>query len=98
MLTVTFNLPEDAIPGWYKVCCGCCLPSLETLAQKTAQEIGEGIRNGMQAQPSIAVAAAPIVMARDDDVATQLKKLADMKAQGLLSEEEFQAAKQKALS
>jgi len=49
--------------------------------------------NAMQAQP--APAAAPAAPA--DDTMAQLKQLADMKTSGLLTDEEFAAAKAKLL-
>lgn len=42
-------------------------------------------------------AAAPAAPADDDDVVAQLQKLADLKSAGVLSDEEFAAAKAKLL-
>lgn len=50
-----------------------------------------------QAQQQEAVAPAPAAPAGDDMVA-QLEKLASLKASGILSEEEFTAAKAKLIS
>ncbi len=58
----------------------------EAAQQQAAQQ------QAAQAPP----APAPVV--GDDDVPAQLQKLADMKAQGLLSDEEFAAAKAKLLA
>ena len=42
-------------------------------------------------------APAPVAAAGDEDITGQLQKLADMKASGLLSDEEFASAKAKLL-
>lgn len=63
--------------------------SQEQLADMQAQ------MNAMQAQP--APAAAPAAAPADDTIA-QLKQLADMKTSGLLTDEEFAAAKAKLLA
>ncbi len=62
--------------------------SQEQLADMQAQ------MNAMQTQP--APAAAPAAAPADDTIA-QLKQLADMKTSGLLTDEEFAAAKAKLL-
>jgi hypothetical protein len=55
-----------------------------------------------EAQAAAAPAAAPVapaaVPAAGDDMVAQLQKLADLKAAGVLSDEEFVAAKAKVLS
>ena len=48
--------------------------------------------------PAPAPAAAPAAAAGGDDAMAQLQKLGEMKAQGLLSDEEFTAAKAKLLA
>ena len=52
-------------------------------------------QNAAAAAPAPAPAAAP---AGGDDIMTKLSQLADMKAAGILSDEEFAAAKMKLLS
>jgi hypothetical protein len=57
--------------------------------------------DAMQAQQAAAPPAAPAAPAAapaGDDLMTQLSKLADLKAAGVLSEEEFAAAKAKLLA
>ncbi len=60
--------------------------------------------NAMQAQQAAAApppappAAAPAAAAGGDDLMAQLSKLADLKAAGVLSDEEFAAAKAKLLA
>ena len=52
------------------------------------------------AQPQVvyAEAPAPAAVADGDDLAGQIARLSDLKAQGVLSEEEFEAAKAKLIS
>lgn len=50
-----------------------------------------------QAQPAAAPAPAPAPAAAEDDVIGQLERLGALKAQGLLTEEEFAAEKAKLL-
>jgi len=50
------------------------------------------------AAPPPPPAPAPAPAAGGDDVVTKLKELADLKAQGILTDEEFQAAKAQLLS
>ncbi len=50
------------------------------------------------AAPAAAPAAPAAVPAAGDDMVAQLQKLADLKAAGVLSEEEFAAAKAKVLA
>ncbi len=55
--------------------------------------------DAMQAQQAAPqAAAAPAAAPAGDDLMTQLTKLADLKAAGVLSEEEFAAAKAKLLA
>ena len=49
------------------------------------------------AQPAPAPAPAPAAAAEPDPI-SQIRQLADMKAQGILTDEEFQAAKAKILA
>lgn len=51
------------------------------------------------AQPQVVYAEAPAPAAGGgDDLASQIGRLADLKAQGILSDEEFEAAKAKLIS
>jgi isopentenyl phosphate kinase len=50
-----------------------------------------------QAQAAVAAAPAPAPAAAAPDMMTQLNQLAQMKANGILTDEEFQAAKAKLL-
>ncbi len=50
------------------------------------------------AAPAAPVAAAPVPAAPAEDPMEQLQKLGDLKAQGILTEEEFQAQKAKILA
>jgi len=49
-------------------------------------------------QPQVVYAEAPAPAGGGDDLAAQIGRLADLKAQGVLSEEEFEAAKAKLIS
>jgi hypothetical protein len=49
-------------------------------------------------QPQVVYAQAPAPAAGGDDLAAQIQNLADLKAQGVLSEDEFAAAKAKLIS
>jgi hypothetical protein len=52
-----------------------------------------------QPQPQVAYAQAPApAPAGGDDLAAQIQNLADLKAQGILSDDEFAAAKAKLIS
>jgi len=52
-----------------------------------------------QAQPQVAYAEAPApAAAPSNDLTSELQRLADLKAQGILSEDEFAAAKAKLIS
>ena len=61
------------------------------LGQVMAQQLGKGL----QAAPAEGAAAAPSAPAamRPDEVMATLEKLADLKAKGILTEDEFQAKK-----
>ena len=58
------------------------------LGQVMAQQLGKGL----QAAPAEVAAAAPAAM-RPDEVMATLEKLADLKAKGILTEDEFSAKK-----
>ena len=58
------------------------------LGQVMAQQLGKGL----QAAPAEAAAAAPPAM-RPDEVMATLEKLADLKAKGILTDDEFSAKK-----
>ena len=60
--------------------------------ERRAQE-AQAQQAGAQEAPSAAPAAAPA----GDDTTTQLKKLADLHDQGVLTDEEFAASKKKLL-
>ena len=49
-------------------------------------------------QQAAAPAPAPVAAPAEESVVDQLTKLADLKAQGILSDEEFEAAKAKVLA
>lgn len=57
-------------------------------------------QQAMAAQPQVvyAEAPAPAPAGGGDDLAAQISRLADLKAQGVLSDEEFEAAKAKLIS
>ena len=57
----------------------------------------QGQINALNAQQAAEAAPAAAPAAGGDDVMSQLQKLADMKAAGLLSDEEFASAKAKLL-
>ena len=58
----------------------------------------QGQINALNAQQAAEAAPAAAPAAGGDDVMSQLQKLADMKAAGLLSDEEFASAKAKLLA
>jgi hypothetical protein len=70
-------------------------------ADKNAQAYAqaESAAYGQQAPPpqQVVYAEAPAAPAQEDDVITQLERLGALKAQGLLTEEEFAAQKAKLL-
>jgi hypothetical protein len=55
-------------------------------------------QQAQQPQVVYAQAPAPAPAAGGDDLATQIQNLADLKAQGVLSDDEFAAAKAKLIS
>ena len=52
----------------------------------------------LRAQPQVVYAEPPAAEPAADDLAAQIGRLADLKAQGVLSDEEFEAAKAKLIS
>ena len=66
-------------------------------AQAYAQAEATYVQTAQQAAPPPAE-YAPSPPAPEDDMITQLERLGALKAQGLLTEEEFAAAKQKLLA
>ena len=73
----------------------------------TATAVAGGVRNHQEqkaaaqqqaAAPAPAPAEAPSAAGGQDEMIDQLKQLADMKASGILSDEEFEAAKAKVLA
>ncbi|MFO1341020.1 MAG: SHOCT domain-containing protein, partial [Burkholderiaceae bacterium] len=64
------------------------------VGQALAQQIGQGLNAGaaQMPPPGAAAAAAPAAMKPDEVMAT-LEKLADLKAKGILTEDEFSAKK-----
>jgi membrane protease subunit (stomatin/prohibitin family) len=61
------------------------------LGQVMAQQLSQGLQGGAPAAAA-AAAAAPAAM-RPDEVMATLEKLADLKAKGILTEDEFSAKK-----
>jgi membrane protease subunit (stomatin/prohibitin family) len=59
------------------------------LGQVMAQQLSQGLQG---AQPGAAAAAAPVGV-RPDEVMATLEKLAELKAKGILTAEEFDAKK-----
>ena len=55
-------------------------------------------QQAMAQQPQVVYAEPPAAEAPADDPAAQIGRLADLKAQGVLSDEEFEAAKAKLIS
>jgi membrane protease subunit (stomatin/prohibitin family) len=65
------------------------------LGQVMAQQLSQGLQGNAAAAASAAsaaAAAAPAAM-RPDEVMATLEKLADLKAKGILTEDEFSAKK-----
>jgi membrane protease subunit (stomatin/prohibitin family) len=65
------------------------------LGQVMAQQLSQGLQGNAAAAASAAsaaAAAAPVAM-RPDEVMATLEKLADLKAKGILTEDEFSAKK-----
>jgi multidrug resistance efflux pump len=68
----------------------------ERYAAKDQQAYEAQMAAQQQAQPQVVYAQAPA--ADDGGLAGELQRLADLKAQGILSDEEFEAAKAKLIS
>ena len=62
------------------------------LGQVLAQNLSQGLQGNAQAAVAAAAAAAPVAMKPDEVMAT-LEKLADLKAKGILTDDEFSAKK-----
>ncbi|CAM3444510.1 SPFH domain-containing protein [Paracidovorax anthurii] len=64
------------------------------LGQVLAQNLQQGLQGGGQgAAPAAAAAAAPVAGVRPEEVMATLEKLGDLKAKGILTQEEFDAKK-----
>jgi membrane protease subunit (stomatin/prohibitin family) len=59
------------------------------LGQVMAQQLAQGLQPQAAAQP----AAAPVVALKPDEIMATLEKLADLKAKGILTQDEFDAKK-----
>lgn len=70
------------------------------LGQVLAQQLGQGLSAGAPGAPAAAAAAAgpaPAPALRPDEVMATLEKLADLKAKGILTDEEFSSKKSELL-
>ncbi len=63
------------------------------LGQVMAQQLSQGLQGGGAAAAAAAAAAAQPVGLKPDEVMATLEKLADLKAKGILTEEEFSSKK-----
>lgn len=63
------------------------------LGQVLAQNLQQGLQGGQQPAPAAAAAAAAPVGVRPEEVMATLEKLGDLKAKGILTQEEFDAKK-----
>lgn len=64
------------------------------LGQVLAQNLQQGLQNpGAAQQAAAAVAAAPAAGVKPEDVMATLEKLGELKAKGILTQEEFDAKK-----
>jgi membrane protease subunit (stomatin/prohibitin family) len=63
------------------------------LGQVMAQNLAAGLQSASPAAAAAAAAAAAPVAMKPDEVMATLEKLADLKAKGILTEEEFSAKK-----
>jgi len=61
------------------------------LGQVMAQQLNQGLQN--PAAAAAAAAAAPVIGVKPEDVMATIEKLADLKAKGILTAEEFDAKK-----
>ena len=67
-------------------------------AQQSQQQQWDQQQQWAAQQQAAAPAPAPAAAPAEESVVDQLTKLADLKAQGILSDEEFEAAKAKVLA
>ncbi|MBF9263199.1 SPFH domain-containing protein [Paracidovorax cattleyae] len=63
------------------------------LGQVLAQNLQQGLQGGAGAQAPAAAGAVPVAGVRPEDVMATLEKLGDLKAKGILTQEEFDAKK-----
>ena len=70
----------------------------EQAEQQQQQQQWDPQQQGAAQQQAAAPAPAPAAAPAEESVVDQLTKLADLKAQGILSDEEFEAAKAKVLA
>ncbi|MBL8308132.1 MAG: SHOCT domain-containing protein, partial [Rubrivivax sp.] len=64
------------------------------LGQVLAQQMGQGLGVGLgAAQPAAAAAAAVVPALKPEEIMATLEKLGDLKAKGILTEDEFAAKK-----
>jgi len=63
------------------------------LRQVMAQQLGQGLQGGAAAAGAAAAAAAAAAVMKPNEVMATLEKLADLKAKGILTEEEFSSKK-----
>ncbi len=63
------------------------------LGQVLAQNLQQGLQGGAGAQAPAAAGAVPVSGVRPEDVMATLEKLGDLKAKGILTQEEFDAKK-----
>lgn len=67
------------------------------LVQRIESHVGPRLDGPAQSQRAEAAAGAPAVTSTGDDLASQIAKLADLNAQGILTADEFTAAKARLL-
>lgn len=67
------------------------------LGQVLAQQLGQGLSAGAPGAPAAAAAAAAPAALRPDEVMATIEKLADLKAKGILTDEEFSSKKSELL-
>jgi membrane protease subunit (stomatin/prohibitin family) len=67
------------------------------VAQRQALQYNEKVQAQQAAAPAAASAAVPAAVPAADDSMAKLQQLADLHSQGVLSDEEFTAAKAKVL-
>ncbi|MBI5278992.1 MAG: SPFH domain-containing protein [Burkholderiales bacterium] len=67
------------------------------MGQVLAQNIQQGLQGGQAAHAAQAAAAAPAAAIKPEDVMATIEKLADLKAKGILTQEEFDSKKSELL-